>query len=292
MVRDFCEKLGFPEEAILCLDTAYRKMLQSPSALREIYAAMDKVYSAEPRESVAESLETVSKYSGVHRYTSDLVFWILCAKPLQYIYKQKNIPEPLYWDAIRDLKYKLMECHSVYGIWGVFTQWFDRFFTCQRMAFGRLQYDLYQWGGEDYRGILKKGDTCFYCHIPSSGPLTPESVMDSIKRLYEYHKDSLSDGILKIVTTTGLLYPPTIELYPEGSNTRKFYELFDIIAMKERATSVDFWRIFNMMYEGPETLDRVPLDTSLRRNYAAYLKAGNKMGAGTGVILFDGTKIL
>ena len=93
MVKDFCKKLGFPEEAVVCLETAYRKILSSPPSLRGIYEAMDKVYAREARISVTESLEAVSKKSGVHRYTSDLVFWIHCAKPLYYIYKQKNIPE-------------------------------------------------------------------------------------------------------------------------------------------------------------------------------------------------------
>ncbi len=291
MVRDFCEKTGFPEEAADCLEAAYRKILSSPKALTGIYEAMDAMYCGTDN-SFVPILENVSKESGVHRYTSDMVFWILCTKSLYYIYKQKNLPEHMYWESVTDLKYKLIECHDVYGIWGTFVDWFKMFYTCERMPFGRLQFDKHTWGGEDYKGILKNGDACFSCHIPSSGPLTPESVMDSFKKLYEFNKDSLKDGILKIVCYSWLLYPPTIVMYPEGSNTRKFAALFDIVSTKERETGSDFWRIFNMVYEGPETLDKAPTDTRLRRNYIEYLKAGGKMGSGTGVILFDGEKIL
>ena len=88
-----------------------------------------------------------------------------------------------------------------------------------------------------------------------------------------------------------MIYPKHKEIYGENSNLRKFYELFDIIDAVENQSNHNFWRIFNVDYS-PETLDSAPEDTSLQRGFEAYIKQGNCMGTGKGVLLFDGEKII
>lgn len=291
MIRSFCETIGFPEDAIICMEQTYSAMRKDSDVMHLICQAMDLVYLQDTKDFVT-ILNIISDKTGICRYTSDMVFWILCAKPLQYVYRSHNLPDSMYWDAMNDLKYKVMECHAFCGIWGTLSTWYAPFFTLNRFAFGRLQYDKWTWPFESYRGVLKTGDAAYRIHIPAAGPLTPESVYDSFRRLHGFVKDSHEGGIVPIACVTWLLYPPMIKLYPDDSNIRKFYQMFDMISDRVDESFSAFRWLYNMEYKGPETFAHVPTDTRLRKNAKEYFEAGGKMGTGTGIALFDGEKII
>ena len=219
----------------------------------------------------------------------------MCADKLKDIYSVKGLSEELYLGTMADLKYKLDECMKNHGVWGTFTFWYKSFFTLDRFGFGRLQYDVCKWSRDDYyNGFVKEGDLVFGCHIPPCGPLYPDAVIDSLKKLYNHFKDELKEGILVVRCSTWLLYPPITDLCKENSNIRKFSDFFDIIDVDHRTANPysDFWRIFAMPYEGPQTLLNVPTDTSFRRSMKKFIQDGGSIGTGFGVILFDGEKIV
>ena len=50
-------------------------------------------------------------------------WWISCSlalasERLRENYRAAGLTDELFWDTIADLKFKLIECHDVYGIWG------------------------------------------------------------------------------------------------------------------------------------------------------------------------------
>lgn len=287
MIRTFGEKTGFPPEAIRFLEEQF-SVLQQKEMMDSLYAAMDNFF-CEADERYLDILQEIAEKTGIHRVTVDMVFLILCTKPLFYLYRQKGLGEDLFWDTMCDLKYKLMECKAVYNIWGTFvTRWFRRFYLCERFKLGRLQYETVTFPHDAYRDVLKKGDTVYNCHIPSSGALTPESVMDSLRRAHEFYKPE--SGVLPVVCYSWLLYPPHQDVFPAGSNMAAFARLFDVIETKRSPNNGDFWRIFHCKY-GTD-FKSLPQDTKLQRNFIAYLQQGNNMGEGLGVLLFDGEKIL
>lgn len=304
MIREIGERLGFPAEASSYLEDTLKELSRNFGIIDEMSIAMDN-YFCKNDNKYAEILENIAKKSGVNRYTVDMVFLLLATKPLYYIYKQKNIPENIYWDTITDLKYKLIECKDVYGVWGMFTiPWFKWYYSCDRFSLGRLQYEkfIFEKGEESnlmrlgetaykaeiengYRGI-KYGDILYNCHIPSSGPLREEDVIDSFKKAYKFYN---VDGMMIIVCNSWLLYPPHYEVYPENSNLRRFADLFDITGSWENENNPDLWRVFNTTSTDYENL---PENTTLQKRFKKYLVDGNKMGNGFGVILFDGEKII
>jgi len=304
MIKEICEKLDFPVEAGDYLEEVLRNISMNFSIIDEMSVAMDN-YFCESDDNYIEMLENISQKSGVSRYTIDMIFLLLATKPLYYIYKQKNIPEEIYWETIKDLKNKLLECKKVYGVWGmVATSWFRWYYTCERFALGRLQFEkfIFEKGEtenvrrlgketysapieEGYRGI-KYGDALYNCHIPSSGSLREEDVISSFKKAYEFYN---IEGIMTIICNSWLLYPPHYEVYPENSNLRRFADLFDITESHENEDNPDSWRVFNTDSKDYENL---PEDTSLQRRFKKYLVEGHKMGNGFGVILFDGEKII
>ena len=109
-------------------------------------------------------------------------------------------------------------------------------------------------------------------------------------KAYEFFKPQLKEDIIPIISNTWLLYKPYIDnVYPEGSNLKKFAGLFDIIDEISRGNDFsDSWRVFGKMYNG-STKD-FPSDNTLRRNFIKYINEKNEFGNGYGIILYDGKK--
>ena len=141
-------------------------------------------------------------------------------------------------------------------------------------------------------GDVDEGDPLVMIHIPSSGPLLQEEVMDSLKRAYGFYKDRFTDGIVRFFTHSWLIYPPHVEqVFPKNSNLQKFASLFRIAFTDVQENNHDFWRVFYCDYD-ENNLDSVPQDTALQRNLLAFIKQGNKMGNGLGMILHDENGII
>lgn len=293
MITLYEEKLGFPKEASDFFEESYAKIASLSDRAEALKTAMSLYFECETTEEVENILARISEESGVHRFTVDMIFLLTGLDELNRRYHEKGYSEELFLDTMRDLKYKLLECRQVYGIWGISVFfWYHRFFVMDLFALGRLQFHHRPLQQERYKDILKKGDNVFACHIPSSGPLRLEDVMDSLKRAYEFYSDELVDGVLRVHCGSWLLYPPHAEhLFPEGSNLKKFYDLFDIFETKQDPENKDFFRVFGKKYS-EDLLKNVEIDTTLKRNLKQYLLDGNCMGSGYGIILFDGEKII
>lgn len=114
--------------------------------------------------------------------------------------------------------------------------------------------------------------------------------MESFQKAYEFFKPDISGNIIPIISDTWLFYKPYIDqVFPAKSNLKQFANLFDII---DNYTSTDGfydgWRVFHKMYEG--TTEGLPDDTTLQRNFIAYINAGGHFGYGYGILLYDGEK--
>ena len=291
MIRELCEKIGFPDDATEELMSALNKILACPCNAALLKKAQDTMYLGEAN-SFNEVLAELSEASGIHRYTVNMVFWLYCAIPLRYIYTQRGLGLDIYYDSLKDLRYKLYECKNVYGIWGTFVDWFKLFYLCKRFALGRLEYEKQSFVLDSYKDVLKKGDTVINMHIPSSGKLVPSEVIDSFKRAYEFFSDEVKDGVLTLHCDSWMLYTPMVEaVCDKGTNMRAFYEMFDIIETRVANGYPNFWRVYNIQYD-EGAFDRAPTDTTLRKKLLEYLKNGGEMGACRGIIRFDGENIL
>ena len=116
-----------------------------------------------------------------------------------------------------------------------------------------------------------------------------EDVLDAFGRAYRFFGYTQP---MPVMVASWLCYPAVCEeVFKPGSNLRNFYELFEVVEQYEDPTNRNFWRIFNMDYE-EGVLDRVPLDTSLRRNLHTFMKNGRNMGVGRCMLLFDGKNVV
>lgn len=287
-IVEIAKLLGFPEEAIAYLSEYYGKIAGNEDLLTRLetttalFVYTDTLNYKQPLEEIAERID-------VSRYTVDMIMLLLTVELVRARYRERGIDDEVCIATMTDLKYKLLECKRVYGVWGCFvTWWFRNHVSLRLFALGRLQYEPIAFPFDAYKGILKKGDKVYSCHVPASGALTEESVYDSFEYAYRFFG---CKGVLPIYCSSWLIYPLHAELYKEGSNLKRFYKMFDIIGERSDEKMNNFWRIFDVPYS-PEALEKAPENTALQRAFKKYFAEGGTMGDGQGVILFDGKKII
>ena len=283
---DFMKGLNFPAEAIEELLRA-EKRLDAAESLKPVFAAAEKAFLNKGEGDFQEHLEIIAKESGERRETVDMVFLIRQLPGMLERYRAHGYEEQLFWDTAGDLTCKLMECYQNRGVWGTFvTFWYPDFYRLERFALGRLQFEHRSFPFEGVAGI-EKGATVYNCHIPSAGPLTPESVEDSLRRAKAFYAHELNGRPMPVYCSSWLLYPPHVELFAEDSNLRRFAERFTVLDAAPDATNHDFWRIFHRPWAADLPLEALPEDTSLRRAFKRFLMQGNAMGSGKGLLWVD-----
>ncbi|MBQ7400255.1 MAG: DUF5596 domain-containing protein [Clostridia bacterium] len=273
--------IEFPQDASEYFEEALGK-IQADEALEKELRELEKLYFEKfTCEELTARLQKLSENVGFHKFTIDMILFLCCCETLKKMYLEKGYSEEFFVHNMKDLTYKLKECKDTEGIYGTKTfQWYDGFFKMERFALGRLQYE-HQPIDFDYRDVLKKGDDVINIHIPSSGPLLKEDVQESFKLAYEFFGPNYGDRIM-LKCATWMLYPPTAKLLPEGSNIRKFYELFDVV-LERAPADWHLWRIFGVEAQ-PEDYKSLPQNTSLQKIFYKYLNEGNRIGVGYGIV--------
>lgn len=288
-LNSFFEKFDYPAEAREAFIDAYNK-IKEPEFFEQI-----KLYE-EGNIDYTKALgvmNDVAEKSGVHQFTVKLLFFILLSEHLEKLYKIKGLSDEIYYNNMCDLKYKLLECYSLHGIWGTMSaSWFPRFFDITRFALGRLQFEVmdswFDYDDEDMH--IRANDQIINVHIPSSGKLTQEQCMDAYKQAYEFYKDYHKDGVLYMYCHSWLLEPALEEILDENSNIIKFKRNFKVFRTDKRDVFPDAWRVFMKKEDVP--IEEYPEDNSMQKKIKEYLLKGNTIGYGLGVMAFDGEKIL
>ncbi len=283
-------RYDYPSDAAKKLVDAY-DILEKNS---EFIALVEKFYikDATPaRAEVEKIMDKISADSGVHPYTAKFLYYLCLSKELPQKYKEAGIPEEYMWEMLEDFRYKLTECLDVYGIPGFFANpWFYNFFTLKQFKLGRLEYELLPVRKQDIEiagRIIKEGTEVINVHIPSEGgKFNREARLDSYKRAYEFFRDVMKKDIDVFICDSWLLYPANKQILPEKSNIVSFMDDFCIYASVDYSNPrYDLWRIYGADANKP--YNELPRDNSLKRAYADWLEAGNPVGEGRGVFIWD-----
>lgn len=300
-LKDFFDICDYPDEAKRSLLRDFDALLANDSC-RAHYEAHIAAYEKDGTTDFYDARVTAGKLcesAGVHPYAAELLMFCCFARHLRAIYKERDISDKIWLDTMLDMRTKLMECHKMYGIWGSFVMfWFPQYFTLERFALGRLQYQTapyyatrepYSIGGAT---VVYSDSRALEVHIPSSGRLDDDAVIDSLKRAYEFFRGTeyMHGGILICECSSWLLYPGLEEALPEDSNVVRFSRNFEITLSKDDPEFEDCWRVFNKNWDNDASA--LPRTTSMQRCIADRLASGKTMGSAVGVLAFDGENIL
>lgn len=290
------EKTNFPiearEELLRCAERVMRGGYETEfEDLLELYHRNDfRAGDTQP------TLDCLARKAGISAYSLWLLVlmeWALRVKPE---YERRGVSEEIIWDTFSDLKYKVLECQEIHGVWGNFVAfWYHVLFEGRVVKLGRLEFESEEYPLEEpfVFGdiVVKKGDPVKSVHIPSSGEAFDRAArLDAYRRAYAFFKPELGDRPLVCICDSWLLYPAYRSLLTPTSNIRDFMDDFRLLHSRDEEVFSDAWRLYGRNYQ--KNPAELPEDTSMRRAFKQHLLKGGKTGAGFGIMLFDGEKIL
>lgn len=291
-LRLFMEKTAFPAEAQAFLTEAARQMEGQAEAMA---GAIQFYYENDFDAALTQPLiEDMAQAAGLSPHTVWELFLIFAAETAREDYLSQGAGEEVFWATFADMRYKVLECKQVKGVWGNFVPfWYPIFFRCDIVKLGRLEYETTTYKGPDRTigGVtLRTGDRVRSIHIPSSGEdFSREARLDSYRMAYKFFQDQLAGGPLVCVCHSWLLYPEYKNVLPESSNIVSFMGDFHIVE-EDHGSFDDRWRVFGA--DADKAPADLPEDTSMRRAFKKHLLAGGKTGAALGILVFDGEKLL
>ncbi len=289
LAKDLFQKIGFTEEMIDFYNENRPFYGEECETLARAYMRDGKDF----KEALSEMQELAPNIS---LYISNVIFILECTGYAHEDFKAKNISDDIFYNSMSDITYKMRECKTVKGVYGTFVpDWYNKFLKVERFALGRLQYDPWE-HLEDTINIngfvVENGFKTLSCHIPSSGPLTHEAVLDSLKQAYNFFGDRVNGGILLVECFSWLLFPKYLSIFKEcANNTYSFIRNFYLYDTYKYETFLDGWRIFGAEYDNV-AIEDLPENTRLQKGFKEYLKEKNDFGGSSGALLFDGKNIL
>lgn len=294
-IKSFCQEYNYPEEAIQSLLADFDALKKTPCY--PLFKTYVEMYNNDDTSfdygTSLGGIRKIAEVTGINSYALELLFFICLAKHCRELYDEAELPVKIYHDSMSDLKWKLMECKNVHGVWGSFVaSWFPRFFDLSRFAIGRLQFEddpsteVYSKNGV----TLNYGDWVINTHIPSCGKLNMDECMDSFRAAADFFADRFPDGIAKFKCHSWLLCEHHKDYLAPETGIRKFADLFDVVKTGSDPQGRNLWRIYNRPYNG--SLEGFPADTSLRRAYIKLIEDGKEPGWGLGYIFMKDGEII
>lgn len=293
-IRSVCAELFFPQEAQDTFASAFEVLCSSEEALHlmELNSALfwREFFPALGAE--LKNLDLISSLTGIHKYTVYELFYLMNYRQAEKEYRLHGISDQIFHDSMMELNYKMLITHNIYGVWGsAYADWFSGFYRRRTFCIGRLEYELVECFSDYTNGSyhIEKGAPIINVHIPETGPLKPDLVIDSFRKAAEFFKDCFSEDVIPFECLSWILYPPVVELFPK-KNLKSFASFFDVIKTEMNQDHDDRWRIFQV---APTVeLKDYPEDTTLQRSLKEWLLMGNTMGIGNGIFFFHKGEII
>lgn len=280
-----CKELDFPQESLAVLEKAYLSVTENADANKLFQTACENLLQANQlhfHDAAAKLLEFID----LPPYTLNILLCVSALEPLREKYAATGRLES-FRQYQQSVKQTMLQCKAHCGVWGIqtaFWQWMFHDWRCAEL--GRLIFEPYQHFCDVPYGGIQKGDPVVLIHIPAGKRLDSDEVMASLAQGYQYFKDRFPNEVVPFMTHTWLLYPPYLNgVFPEGSNLQKFAKLFTILAQDDEKYA-NFSNVFGCAYPADENLDSVPQETSLQRNMLRFIKEGNSMGYGYGILFY------
>lgn len=297
---DLLTNIGFTSEEIAKVER-FVEQLKAKQIWDTVQKLAFEVMSVHPCGTTLrtnlEHVEQLETEAGIHKYSLDLLLLIECTLILKKDFEKKALEDSKYsleifYETMKDITYKVHECQDVYGVLGIFVGfWYDGFFDMTRFALGRLQFEMMPlWLSKPvliHGYMLENGMEAINMHIPSSGPLIPFEVEESLRMASEFFKDRFKGRPVVFVMASWLLDEDFMALLPEG-NIKKFVTQFQVLNTNKSDYFDDGWRVFGNTWcfdknQWRDAVKNLPRNTRLQRVIADYLQRGGNLGYGYGV---------
>ena len=293
-MRKYIENLlmvyGYAEGCVNAVLSTYDKVQENCKAKLLFDNIVNEYKSSEilNEEEIRVKIKKIADNIAIHIFTVQLMCLLCMTKELRRRLELRGFDEETIFLTIADFKFKTLETYDIYNIHGVcHLEWFFGFFTLNRFAFGRLQFEIVKFRLNYYEkdGLeLTEESDVINVHIPKSDiPFTVTECMLAYEKAKMYFSNRFNTNKLPFVCWSWLLYPPNEQILPETSNIVQFMRKYDIIEMEEYGEAYN--PVAHILFNREKMGDvaTLPQDTSLRKRYAEFLQKGGKTGWGYGV---------
>ncbi len=231
-----------------------------------------------PFGEIREKCVTYAEKASVNKYSLMMTLLISNLDIAKKRWLEKGFDEALFQATAEDFNYKINECKKVYGVWGIEPfEWYEHLYFSRLVKLGRLEYE-----------IRENSPVCV--HIPSAGPLNHDEVTASYKKAYDFFPKTYGNVIV-FTCNSYLLFPPYSEkVFSPDSNIFKFARDFCVYKTTVTDSFSDSWRVFDKPFLGD--VASLPQNTSLQKSFTAYIENDGTFGIGSGVVAFDGEKVV
>lgn len=287
-IEAFLQEQNWPEEAAETMVNAWNCIQEQEDAaayLDRWIAEYEKNEKMDYEGALADMKRAAEK-TGLSPFVTELLLFVCLSEHAKALYEERGLSMQIYYDSMQDLKWKVLECHKIYGVWGSFVaSWFPGFFDLTRFALGRLQFEKIRFPEAYKAGRNGKNvpESAINVHIPSCGPMTEEACEEAFRLAADFYRKDFPEGSVPFCCFSWLLFPGHRQMLPAESNIRKFQDRFELFESRE--DNGDLWRIFDTMET--EDAERLPERTGLQRVYKKWLLAGKKAGCGSGVFFMN-----
>lgn len=289
-VHDLMARIDFPQDAQAFFLSVLDRITADSSAaatLETILQRYEETENCDYGQMLAE-ITTLCQALSIHRFSGFMLLCLCLAPRLQQRYTERKLDMQIFYNSMRDLRYKLEECRLIHGIFGTFVpEWYQGFFDLTRFALGRLQFEVVALeAGCEVDGVhLPAGSKAINIHIPRTGGRLPhEQVQEAYALAAEFFRDAFADGPVVFTCSSWMLYPWIRTVLASTTNMAAFYDDFTIINSGDYSDYNEVWRLFDCAYTGDP--QQLPQDSSLRRAFVARMKQGETLGWGRGVFLY------
>ena len=111
-LTNFAQMCHFLPEATAALLESERLLLERTDAAAQFPFCRDLLFASDGDPWPA--LDVLAQQAGMHRFIVHMLFLIYCAPETQRRYALAGLPEDLYWDSMKDMKYKMEITHNMY----------------------------------------------------------------------------------------------------------------------------------------------------------------------------------
>ena len=287
-IENYLDKFRLPaakEELLLALDKAGE----------QCFTAARKLYQAGALDFITRLKNLADKTASereVNLYHMNALIVLSLFEELARRHLRRGIPKDVTDKTLQDLVFKMQECKTVFGVYGVMEiSWYTAILTERTYGIGRLQFELDEFRLDRYErnGVsLQKGDRVISVHIPSSGePFDREARRSSYERATAFFNEFFPQEFgeyMPFVSWTWLLNPKNDQIMPSAKNCLDFKNEFTILESEEyKSNDSVAWRIFGVPMI--KKVSDLPEATAMQQSVKSYLIEGGMLGWGYGIFI-------
>jgi len=179
-------------------------------------------------------------------------------------HRRLGVTPEITGDTLADVGRNIAIHRRSHGEFGLETwDWLIPHYTGMMFALGRLNYMLHP-TKETVDGVMAPGDWVPSIHIPESGPLSPQSVDESLEQAQAFFSTYFPDkGVNVAVCVSWLLDPYLIEHLSSDTNIASFARRFALLGQPQDDATAALFFLFRT--RDLRRLHTLPRDSSLRR---------------------------